>query len=80
MSYEMFTPAGERACQSLVNKITKKIQGTRHVTLSEIELMVHEGMKKIAVKHGEVYDTEPSYHIQVRVNLAMKEQGYQPPF
>lgn len=57
--YEMYTPAGERACDSLVKRVTKKIQGTKRVTAKEIEDMVEKGMEKIAVKHPEVFDTEP---------------------
>ena len=75
--YEMFSKSGDRACQSLVNRITKKIQGKKRVTAIEIEELIHEGMKKIAVKHGEVWDTEPRYHIEYAINKAMSEAGYQ---
>ena len=77
INYEMFSPSGERACQSLVNRITKKIQGTKRVTAAEIEKLVDKGMDKIAVKHGEVWDTEPRYHIRTAVDKAMVEAGYQ---
>ena len=77
MEYEMFSKSGERACQSLVNRITKKINGKKRVTADEIEDDVYEGMKKIAVKHGEVFDTEPTWHIQRQVNKAMERAGYQ---
>ncbi len=75
--FEMFTKAGNKACLGLVNRITKKIQGKKRVTAYDIEDLVYEGMKKIAVKHGEVFDTEPRYHIEVRINKAMREAGYQ---
>lgn len=75
--FEMFSYSGERACQSLVNSITKKIQGIKRVTADEIKKLVEEGMNKIAVKHGEVFDTEPQYHIEKAVNNAMVEAGYQ---
>jgi hypothetical protein len=75
--FEMFSKAGDRACQGLVNRITKKIQGKKRVTADDIENLVYEGMKKIALKHGEVFDTEPRYHIEARINKAMREAGYQ---
>jgi hypothetical protein len=78
--YEMFTPAGERACDSLVERITKKIQGTKRVTAEEIEDMVEKGMEKIAVKHPEVDDTEPRWHIRNYVNKAMVDNFYQKVF
>ena len=80
MSYEMFSKSGDNACQSLVNRITKKIQGPKRVSCIEIEEAVHEGMKQIAVKHGEVFDTEPRYHIEVRINKVMEETGYKKVF
>jgi hypothetical protein len=78
--YEMFSKSGNNACQSLVNRITKKINGKKRVTATEIETLVDEGMKKIAVKHGEVFDTEPRYHIEARIDKAMREAGYQEVF
>ena len=75
--FEMFSKAGDKACQSLVNRVTKKIQGKKRVTANDIEVLVYEGMKKIAVKHGEVFDTEPRYHIEARINKTMREAGYQ---
>ena len=77
IEYEMFSPSGERACQSLVNRITKKIQGTKRVTAREIDELIDEGMEKIAVKHSEIWDTEPRYHIKNAINKAMMDAGYQ---
>ena len=74
--YEMFSTAGERACQSLVNKITKKIMSPRRVTPLEVLDLIEAGMKKIAVKHGEVYDTEPRAHIAHQVRRALRDAGY----
>ena len=76
----MFTPAGERACDSLVKRVTKKIQGTKRVTAEEIEDMVEKGMEKIAVKHPEVDDTEPRWHIRDYVDKAMVDNFYQKVF
>jgi hypothetical protein len=78
--YEMYTPAGERACDALVKRVTKKIQGTKRVTAQEIEAMVEKGMEKIAVKHPEVDDTEPRWHIRDYVDKAMVDNFYQKVF
>ena len=78
--YEMYTPAGDRACDSLVKRVTKKIQGTKRVTAREIEDLVDKGMDKIAVKHPEVGDTEPRWHIREYVNKAMVDNFYQKVF
>ena len=78
--YEMYTAAGERACDALVKRVTKKINGIKRVTAKEIEDMVEKGMEKIGVKHPEVDDTEPRYHIRDYVDKAMIDNFYQPVF
>jgi len=74
--FEMFTQAGEKACQGLVNRLTKKIQGKKRLTMTEIEELIDKGMKKIALKHPEVWDTEPRYHIRHAVDKVAIEVGY----
>ena len=74
--YEMYSAAGNRACQSVVNSITKKILGSKRVTEDTILDLFNKGRMKIAEKHGEVYDTEPRYHMQYRINAALKDAGY----
>lgn len=76
VNYEMFSKAGERACQSLVNKITKKIFGNTRVTEDIIEKMIDIGMDKISIKHSEVGDSEPRWHIRYEVNKALEENFY----
>jgi len=78
--YEMYNEAGERACDALVKRVTKKIQGTKRVTAQEIEDMVDKGMEKIAIKHPEVFDTEPRWHIRDYVDKAMVDNFYQKVF
>lgn len=78
--YEMFSQSGEKACDDLVKRVTKKIEGVKRVTAEEIKVMVEEGMEKIAVKHPEVYDTEPRYHIRDYVDKAMVDNFYQKVF
>jgi hypothetical protein len=76
-NYEMYTPAGEKACDSLVKRIIKKIEGNKRVTANEIEDMVEKGMEKIAIKHPEVDDTEPRWYIRDYVDKAMVDNFYQ---
>ena len=76
LGFEMFSKAGDKACANLVKKITKRICGNMKVTRDEIEEMIEVGMKKISEKHGEVYDSEPPYHIQCYVNNCLKSEGY----
>jgi hypothetical protein len=78
--YEMYTPAGDRACDALVKRITKKIQGKKRVTAKQIFEMVEKGMEKIGVKHPEVDDTEPRWHIKDYVDKAMVDNDYQKVF
>lgn len=74
--YEMFSKAGNSACESLVKKIEKKIAGRLRVTGEEILAMIESGMDKIAQKHGEVHDTEPRGEIAHHVSKALSKAGY----
>ena len=76
MEFEMFSVKGEKACQSLVDKMTKKIHSKRRYTAAEMAAMLKEGVAKIAAKHGEVTDTEPRWHIANRVSKELKNAGY----
>lgn len=75
-NFEMFSKAGNKACQSLVSKAFKKIEGKKRVTQEEIELFMREGIKKIQAKFPEVYDTEPMYHMATEVRKKCEEIGY----
>jgi len=74
--YEMFSEEGNEAVHSLTSKVISKVDGRWKVTKGELDEMIASGMKEIAEKHGEVYDTEPPSHIAWRVNKALKENGY----
>jgi hypothetical protein len=76
MEFEMFTAKGDKACQSLVEKMTKKIHSKRRYTAEEMSVMLKEGVAKIEAKHGEVTDTEPRWHIAKRVSKELKSAGY----
>ena len=70
--FEMFTSAGNRACQRLVNNITKKIHSKRRYTAQILE----EGQAAISKTYGEIYDTEPRVHIAHLVSVELKKAGY----
>lgn len=72
----MFSRAGDRACHSLVKSASKKILGKKRLAKQDIQDLFDNGRKKISVKHGEVFDTEPRYHIARGINNALKEAGY----
>lgn len=74
--YEMYTRAGDAAVHSATMKVVKKINGKMKVSKDEILDMVKKALEKVSEKHGEVYDTEPEYHVSVRVNEALEKNGY----
>lgn len=75
--FEMYSKAGELACRNGVKKIYKKIEGAKRITQYEIEHFVtHTVMAGINKKHGEVWDTEPHWHIRNLTNKKLKEVGY----
>lgn len=76
MPYEMFTPAGDRACESMVKSIKKKILGKTRLTKEDIEKIYNEGLDKVEAKHPEVHDTEPRWHIAKEISKALEEAGY----
>jgi hypothetical protein len=76
MSFEMYTKAGDTACQSQLNKIVKFIQTGKGITPDVINTMYVDAMKKISVKHREVYDTEPEWHLKDRIRKALQENYY----
>lgn len=75
--FEMFSKAGNLACRNGVKKIYKKIEGKKRITQYEIECFVLDTViKKIAEKHGEVWDSEPYWHIRSLTNRKLQEVGY----
>ena len=75
-SFDMYTAAGDRACASLVNRISKKIRSRMRFTASEILKMIEEGKDKISKKYEEVDDTEPRGIIYHRVSIELRNAGY----
>lgn len=76
MSFEMYTAAGDRACQTQLNKIVKFIEKGKGITPDVIETMYDDVMKKIAIKHREVYDTEPEWHLKDRIKKTLAKNFY----
>jgi len=76
MSFEMYTKAGDSACQTQLNKIVKFIEKGKGITPEVINSMYEDAMKKIAVKHREVYDTEPEWHLKDRIKKALQNNFY----
>jgi len=76
MSFEMYTPAGNRACQTQLNKIVKFIEKGKGVTPEVINTMFNDAMEKIAVKHREVHDTEPEWHLRDRIRKCLVTNFY----
>jgi hypothetical protein len=74
--FEMYSKAGNNACRSVVKKAINKITGTKRVTQEEITQYCTNLIKKVEVKHGEVYDTEPVWHIAELINQSLTEVGY----
>jgi len=74
--FEMFSKAGNSACNSLVESVIKKISGTKRVTEEELNVLLRKRIAKIAEKHSEVYDTEPPEHIVYYINQHLKSVGY----
>lgn len=76
MSFEMYTPAGDKACQTQLNKIVKFIEDGKGITPEVIKTMYDHAMWKIGVKHREVFDTEPEWHLKDRIKKALTENYY----
>lgn len=76
MSFEMYTPAGDKACQAQLNKIVKFIQAGKGVTPEAVSKMYDNALQKIATKHREVHDTEPSWHLKDRIRKCLTTNFY----
>jgi hypothetical protein len=75
--FEMFSKAGNLACRNGVKKIYKKIDGNKRITQYEIECFVIDTvMANVKKKHGEVWDSEPYWHIRNLTNRKLQEVGY----
>lgn len=75
-SYDMYTPAGDRAAQKLVDGIVAKINGDKKMTGADVEKLLKDGVAKVAKTHREVHDTEPRGEIAHQITKALKAAGY----
>ena len=76
MSFEMYTAAGDRVCQTQLNKIVKFIEKGKGITPDVINTMFDKALETIKVKHPEVYDTEPEWHLTDRVRKSLTKNFY----
>lgn len=74
--FEMFSKEGNEECRKGVQKIFDFIRGDKRVTEDQVEKKMTEVTKEIAKTHGEVWDTEPRYHIRKLTQLCCEEVGY----
>ena len=74
--FEMYTDEGNEECRKGVQKIFDFIRGDKRVTEDDVQNKMNEVMKEIAKTHGEVWDTEPHYHIRKLTQLCCEEVGY----
>jgi len=76
MSFEMYTKAGDSACQTQLNKIVKFIERGKGVTPEVIKSMYENAMVKISIKHREVFDTEPEWHLKDRIRKCLDKNFF----
>jgi hypothetical protein len=76
MSFEMYTKAGDSACQTQLNKIVKFIEKGKNITPDVIKDMYYDAMKNVSAKHPEVCDTEPEWHLRDRIKKALEKNFY----
>ena len=74
--FEMFTEEGNMACTQALENIKSIINSDRFVSEDELKSIVKSQVKQVAAKHGEVYDTEPEWHLEDRINQALEAKGY----
>lgn len=55
--YEMYTPAGDRRCQTLVTRCVKALVFDGRNTRYMMDRIYYPGLKQIAKRYPEVYDT-----------------------
>jgi len=75
MNYEMYTTAGNRRVETLVNRMIKN--SGKLNTIEKLSKFVDDGMAKIAVRYGEVHDTEPRNHIHDAAERVAKLHGFE---
>ena len=75
-SFEMFTKAGNKRCQAITKKAIRKIFGAKRISEDDLLKFIGTEIKKVAVKHEEIHDSEPPYHIGTYMRKACEIVGY----
>lgn len=75
-NYEMYTNAGNRAITTQLRKIIRYIEKGRMITPEVIETKIETLLKTIEVKHPEVWDTEPHWHIRWNVAKCLEDNYF----
>ena len=76
MEFEMYSDEGDQMCAQVFNDVKTVILGEKFITEYELETLVWNKIKEVSKTHREVYDTEPRWHLERRINEALKERGY----
>jgi len=77
MNYEMFSAAGNRVCDTLVNRVNKGITNGKIKNRESAVKKINDGIAKIAKHHDEVHDSEPPSHIGYGTERAFKNAGWE---
>lgn len=74
-TYEMFGPAGDKACQRMVDIITEKIASTEEMKANDLLELVIKELDYIALYKSEVLDEAPKRIMSVEINRALLQSG-----
>jgi hypothetical protein len=74
--FEMYTKSGNTAIRSQLKKVLHMIETQCKITPDKIDLLIDQMLKKIQVKHPEVNDTEPHWHIRWHVAKCLDDNFY----
>jgi len=77
-NFEMFTKEGNNAIRTRLQKLLHNIEtkSGHLITPLVIKQEYEKILEAVAVKHEEVYDTEPSYHIRFLIKKCLNENFY----
>jgi len=76
-SPEMFSDAGNKAVDRLLSQVRTRVRRGQ-MARGNIVMFTKAGMKKIAAKHEEVYDSEPLYYIVTELNAMTEGLHFDP--
>jgi hypothetical protein len=76
--FEMFSVGGNTYVRKLILSVFTKIRGKAKFGPQECEKYIRERKKKVPEKYSEVWDSEPSRHIDDYANQMLELCGYQP--